>query len=557
MTGLTGDMSTAATLTSELLPTLTSYRPDQPVEIEVRDLPGPATLSLWRMGELVAEHPVPAGGTVSLGALAAGGYGVELATVDGTIARTAVEVVADARSVLRYGFVVDFRPDRNPAPVQDNLRRLHLTGVQFYDWAYRHADLLGGGPRYTDALGQPVSLDTVRALIEACHRVGSDALGYAAVYAVGPDEWPKWQHDALLTATGKPYALGDFLFILDPARQDWLEHFSADLTAATDQVGFDGFHLDQYGYPKRAHRPDGEVVDVADSFRTLIAAVRDALPQSRLVFNNVNDFPTWVTASSPQDAVYIEVWPPQVGLEHLAHVATRARAEAGGKPVVIAAYQHVYDTVDAESADRATAFTMATLWSHGASHLLCGEADRILVDPYYVRNHPVSDSTASLLRRWYDFAVEHGELLGPGGIDDVTGSYAGSYNDDLDVSYPAVPVANQAQAGTVWRRITSVGRAGAGSDQLVMHLINLGGQDDTRWDAARHEPDDPGPGTLRIRRVGPGLPRVRYADPDRQSRLVDVEVTADGDFATAQLPAPHLWQLVLIDPTSESERSTT
>lgn len=547
MTGLTGDLSTAATLTSELLPTRTSYRPDQPVEIEVRDLSGPATLSLWRMGEPVAEYPVPAGGIVSLGALAAGGYGVELTAADGTIARTAVEVVADARSVLRYGFVVDFRPDRNPAAVQDNLRRLHLTGVQFYDWAYRHADLLGGGPRYTDALGQPVSLDTVRALIEACHRVGSDALGYAAVYAVGPDEWPKWQHDALLTATGKPYALGDFLFILDPARQDWLEHFSADLTAATEQVGFDGFHLDQYGYPKRAHRPDGEVVDVADSFRTMIAAVRDALPQSRLVFNNVNDFPTWATASSPQDAVYIEVWPPHVGLEHLAHVATRARAEAGGKPVVIAAYQHVYDTVEAESADRATAFTMATLWSHGASHLLCGEADRILVDPYYVRNHPVSDSTASLLRRWYDFAVEHGELLGPGDIDDVTGSYAGSYNDDLDVSYQGATVQNQAQAGTVWRRITNVRTADQKPDQLVMHLINLSGQDDTRWDAPRQHPGDVGPGTVRIRRVGPGLPRVRYADPDRQSRLVDVEVTAAGDFATAQLPAPHLWQLVVID----------
>ena len=34
----------------------------------------------------------------------------------------------------------------------DNLRRLHLTGVQFYDWAYRHADLLGGGETYDDAL---------------------------------------------------------------------------------------------------------------------------------------------------------------------------------------------------------------------------------------------------------------------------------------------------------------------------------------------------------------------------------------------------------------------
>ena len=37
------------------------------------------------------------------------------------------------------------------------------------------------------------------------------------------------------------------------------------------------------------------------------------------MFNNVNDFPTWVTAHSRQDAVYIEVWEPHVGLGDLDH----------------------------------------------------------------------------------------------------------------------------------------------------------------------------------------------------------------------------------------------
>jgi dextranase len=541
-------------MTVQLLPTLTSYRPDRQVEIEVRGFAGAGTLSVWRLGQPVSEHHVNGAGTVGLGLLAAGGYGIELGDGDRVLARTAVEVVADPRSVLRYGFVVDYRPDRDISAVQDNLRRLHLTGVQFYDWAYRHADLLGGGEQYDDALGQPVALATVRRLIQACHEVGSDALGYAAVYAVGPNEWPKWEHDALLTATGQPYALGDFLFVLDPAAPDWLAHFGADLAAAVAEVGFDGFHLDQYGYPKRAHRPDGVRVDVAASFQTMIAGVRGTLPESRLVFNNVNDFPTWATGSSPQDAVYIEVWPPHEGLEHLAQVATRARAEAGGKPVVIAAYQHVYDSAEADSADLATAFTMATLWSHGVTHLLCGEADRILVDPYYVRNHQVSAATADLLRRWYDFAVEHADLLHqPGGCGpvEVTGSYAGSYNDDLDISYAGVEVGHHARPGTVWRRVMSVGDGG---DRLALHLINLRDQQDTRWDAPRLPPTDLGPGTLRIRRVGTGLPRVRYADPDHQPRLIDVGVHADGDFAVAVLPSPRVWQLVLIDPESEPAR---
>ncbi|HEY5516401.1 MAG TPA: hypothetical protein VIK12_09365, partial [Pengzhenrongella sp.] len=58
---------------------------------------------------------------------------------------------------------------------------------------------------------------------------------------------------------------------------------------------------------------------------------------------------------------------------------------------------------------------------------------------------------------------------------------------------------------------------------------------------------DPGPGTLRVRRTGPGLPRVRVADPSTTPRLVEVPVVADGDHAVAQLPAPHVWQVVVID----------
>ena len=112
---------------------------------------------------------------------------------------------------------------------------------------------------------------------------------------------------------------------------------------------------------------------------------------------------------------------------------------------------------------------MATVFSHGATHLLAGEADRILVDPYYVRNHVAEPGTVDLLARYYDFLTEHHDLLIPSGIVEVTGSYAASYNDDLDVSYAAATVSGTARPGVVWRRITAVG------DALVVHLINLSG----------------------------------------------------------------------------------
>jgi dextranase len=523
----------------EILPARATYNIGDSVSFELRG-GTPGELSVWRLGAEVLRTQHDGAEVVTVGWLPEGCYGIEYATADATV-RTAVEVTANSRRRLRYGFVVDYSPGRDLASVTDNIRRLHLTDVQFYDWAYRHADLLGGGDSYLDALDQPVSLATVNALIEALRATGTRSLGYAAVYAVGPDEWPQWQHRALLTATGEPYGLGDFLFLVDPAAPDWLDSFTRQLAEAALSPGFDGFHLDQYGYPKRALRADGESADVASSFVTMIDAVRAALPDRQLVFNNVNDFPTWATASAPQDAVYIELWEPNVTLRSLAGVVARARSVAVDKPVVIAAYQHVYDSAPASVADLSTAFTMATLFSHGATQLLAGEADRILVDPYYVRNHAIEPSTADLLRRWYDFLVENDELLLDPSIVDVTGSYAGDYNDDCDVRFASAASSGTATPGSVWRRITTA------SDRLVVHLINLTAQDNDLWDAPRNEPGTAGEGTLRFRRVGAGTPRVRVASPDGTPRLVDVPVDLHGTHATARLPEFAIWQVVVID----------
>ncbi|WP_156761407.1 glycoside hydrolase family 66 protein [Microbacterium karelineae] len=521
-----------------LLPTRAVYEPGHTVEVEIRrSKPPVGTLTLWRLGERIAVVPVNEDRTVSLGTLPVGSYGVEL-DVDGTTARTAVQVLDDSRSRLRYGFVASYAPDKDAEAVRDMARRLHLNGIQFYDWAYRHADLLGGGEHYEDALGQPIVLATVRRLVDTLREGGTSSYGYAAVYAVGPEEWPAWRQHALLRPDGEPYALGDFLFIIDPAARPWLEHFTRDLVDATEAVGFDGFHLDQYGYPKFASTPDGTRVDVADSFVQMVETVREALPDSRLVFNNVNDFPTWDTASSPQDVVYIEPWQPVDTLGALAAVATRAKSVAGDRPVVLAAYQHVYDRAPAHIADLSAAFTMATLFSHGTTQLLAGEEGRLLVDPYYVRNREASSETIEMLARWYDFAVEHDSLLFDPRIAEVTASFVGEHNADLDVRYSAAEVSETAAPGAVWRRVTRT------AEGLVVHLINLAGQSDALWDAPRSEPADPGAGELRFRYVRGRIPRVRVADPDGTPRLHDLDVRLDGDDAIVALPAINIWQVI-------------
>lgn len=524
----------------ELLPELGTVPAGQEARIEVRGPVTPGRVVVRHLGDPVAQFEHDGGPDLSLGVLDPGGYGVELHT-GGRVWRTALDVQPEPRERLRYGFVADYGPGNDPRGVTDLVRRLHLTGVQFYDWAYRHANLLGGGDRYDDPLGRPVSLESVRRLVDAVHRHGADALGYAAVYAVGNEEWDAWRHDALLQAGGDPYALGDFLRLVDPAADDWLEHLGDELAASAEQVGFRGFHLDQYGYPKRAVRPDGTEVDVAESFGVMLDTLRRRLGPSRLVFNQVNDFPTWRTGHGPQDGVYVEPWHPHETLDDLARTVTRARALGGRRPVVMAAYQEVYRGADAETANRSASLTMATLFSHGATQLLAGEADRVLVDPYYVRNHVVESSTRDLLKRWYDFLVEHDELLMGPDATDVTYSYAGAYNDECDVGYPATPVTVRATPGAVWRRVVEVG------GRLVLHLVNLGDQADIRWDAPRAAVHPVAGGELRVRRISDRLPRVRVADPDGIGYLVDLDVVPAGEHAIAQLPDLAVWQMVVVE----------
>ncbi len=525
----------------QILPARSRYSTDADVLVEVRAA-GPGRLVLRHLGAVAVTADVAGPGTVSLGTLPAGGYGLDLEAPDGTTAaRTAVLVSDEPRARMRYGFVASYAPDKDVAAVVDLARRLHLDAIQLYDWAYRHADLLGGGETYADPLGQQISLETVRRLSAGLAKVGTDALGYAAVYGVGHDEWPAWSHRALLRADGAPWALGDFLRLVDPGAPDWQEHFVSDLRAAVEAVGLAGFHLDQYGYPRRAGLVGGGYVDLAMSFRSLIEASRAGLPDERLVFNNVNDFATPATADAPQDAVYIEVWPPHTTLGSLARLVERARAAGGTRPVVIAAYQHVYDTAPAPEADLATSFTMATLFSHGATQLLAGESGHLLVDPYYVRNHLAEPETLALLQRWYDFLVEHDELLMSPDAVDVSGPWVGAFNDALDVTFEAVSTTDDPTPGGVWRRVVQVG------DLLVVHLINLAGQTDSEWDAPRAVPIDPGAGTLRVKRAGSAVPVVRVADPDRGGHLTEVAVELDGEDAVAALPSPHVWQIVAID----------
>ncbi len=516
----------------ELLPAKATFAPGDAIKVDVSGVAAPTDVMLWHLDRLVATVTVGPGETATFPPQPEGGYGVEAGGET-----SALDVLADPLSRPRYGFVSHYEPGRDTAGVAEQIRRLHLNAVQFYDWMYRHAQLLPPQDEFADALGQPISLATVRELAETVQRAGSLPLAYAAVYAVGKHERTRWSDIALTHADGTPWTLGDdFLWIVDPTDEGWLRFFADELRAAADNVGFAGFHLDQYGAPKRALRPDGTVVDLAQGFPLLIDHLAAELPEARLIFNNVNDFPTESTASADQDAIYIEVWPPHDELGHLAALAAKARLLAPKKPVILAAYlsQFAGDEATASAAER---LLLATVFSHGASALLHGEERAVLTDPYYVRHADVQDATRETSRRYYDFAVRYGDLLFDPTTVDVTRTHIAPETQEVTVAAP-VPVATDCVAGALWARVIQ------GARGLLVSLVDLSGQTDVLWTTPKCPPGPLADVGLRVERTVPTL--IRFASPESSPSLQRLEPERQGRHDVVTLPPFSTWALVWI-----------
>lgn len=537
-----------------LIPDRAHYAPGRPVVVEFAAvLEHDTELVVSRLQEVCLTVTVPAGvRSAALGVFEPGGYGVNMG-----LASTAFDVLASPFERPRYGFVARLGAAVDIDAVSRNFRRLHLNLAQLYDWAYRHSELMPPAERYVDPLGQERDLSVVNEVCRRLDAAGTVPLGYSAVYAIGSDELSDWTDSVMLRASGEPYRLGDnFLVLVDPSEPVWLEHYLAQLERVVAETSIRGFHLDQYGWPKFAVRADGTHIDLAEAFPVLLAAVRDRLPDTPFMFNNVNDFPTYATAGSPQDATYIEVWEPHSELQDLATLAGRALALRPEHPPILSAYLSCYAAGEAR-ANNAAALVMATAFSHGASHLLLGEDGSALSGPYYPDNHGLSPSSLDFFARWYDFQVRYGDLFYDPAQVDVTEFFTGGINDDVSFTGPEGTVfSTKAVPGTVWTRVvrTSLG--------IVVHLVNLVGQTVPEWDAGKNDPVVQRGVTLKLAMVGADATvwAVDVDEPAAAMRRLSVSgsdvaaqvnaLSAGQDSVSFALPDVGAWTVVFI-PAAE------
>lgn len=411
-------------------------------------------------------------------------------------ATTALDVGDHWTSAPRYGFFADFTSTESveeSTARADDLLRLHVNVVQFYDWMASHHTLVPTEPEFVDPLGRHLSRTVVERKIALAHERGMAAIAYGALYGAEADfaeEHPDW---LLYDGQRRPLVLADIFYLQDIREgSGWRRWILDQYRNALATMGFDGIHIDQYGYPKRSlSRATGrwEEVELGAHFAGFVEqACSEGLterPEGGSIFNLVNAWPLEQMVHVQSDAAtYIEVWEPHATYRDLCDLVSRARALRPDKHVILAAYLRPFHPVDGRSAGAMNTFRLASaaISASGGFHLIAGEGTALLTEAYYPSYGRLEPDDAEILRRYCDFAVRHTAALHAGGPD-VAWTYVGPTNDVVLIAHPELPTGDDvgycagAVPGTIWVTARDFGAV------TVLNLVNLVGVDSGTWNA--------------------------------------------------------------------------
>ena len=415
----------------------------------------------------------------------------------------------------RYGYLCDFKPERQDSEIAvEELLKFHINGLQFYDWQYRHEQLLPKQALYKDVLGRSLSLKIVRELMNAAQQRGMACMPYLAIYGASRAYWRKHQDEALYDADGRPELFHDFLGLMNPAPQSaWSDHLAGECDCALEKLPFDGLHIDQYGQPHKVFNHSGQPVDLPQAFVAFIDRMKNTHEEKCIVFNAVDNWPIEALCRSRQDFMYIEIWPPSVQYTDLLDIIRNAQRLSSHKPVVLALYIPAAWTANAR-------LSSALIFAAGATRIELGEGARYLSDPYFPKHQALSPVLYKNLRRYYDFMVAYREWLQPSG-------------ETIDCEITAPP-----DVLTLTNRV--------GSRQIIQ-ILNFCQISVPRWDKRHRSPQ-----ILRDTKIMVSLSkaplRVFTASADAISpQLQPLPYTYSNGICSMNLPKLKYWSMLCIE----------
>ncbi|MGN0352376.1 MAG: glycoside hydrolase family 66 protein, partial [Roseburia sp.] len=416
-----------------------------------------------------------------------GNYIVSVKT-ENKYVETAFDVVNTRTDVVRYGFLTDFTNEENEDI--EVMREWHLNAVQFYDWMYRHDQLVSDEEEYLDPLGRKIISRCLHKKIVGCKDAGMRPIAYGAVYAATKETFEKHPEWALYTMDGEAMLFANWLYYMNIADDcGWKKYILNEYMLAVEKMGFQGIHMDTYGFPKNVFDAKHEKINLADDFKPLIdeaaKLVKKRDSENGVIFNAVNNWPVESVAQSEQDVVYIEVWPPNDQYYDLYHLIRNAR-QLSGKNVVLAAYmkpfQGVTSEMDYRRAEYSYLLTNATICASGGTQLALGGNASILCDSYYVEHTKLRTEFLPIVKKYCDYLVAYADFMYNDSGMDVSMTASGGINEDIIFESERTGFSTTAEAGKVWTIIREQ------ENRLTIHLINLT-NNNGQWNEAKEAPD--------------------------------------------------------------------
>lgn len=493
------------------------------------------------------------------------------------IGTIAVDVSSDWTRFPRYGFVAEFDDYNKTIDKYANieaemkyLNRLHINGVQFQDWQWKHhrpVKFENGKfvEWYQDISNRWIGTEYVKKYIDVQHRYGMKSIFYNLCFGA----WKDYRNDGVSEDWGlyKKDSNGNFyqdyhdlpsnwqsdIFLMNPGKREWQDYLKARNNEVYDNYGFDGYQIDQLGGRGDVFEKDGNNIDLQYNYGLFLKAMKGHRKDKRLVMNCIDGFGTHHICKAKLDdgtrAVdfcYNEVWGGQSSFESLFEIIKSNDKESDHNlQTVYAAYIN-YDKADkGGSGDHlvntpGALLTDAVMFAIGGSHLEMG--DHMLTREYFpAKPLAMTDELKQRLVHYYDFQTAYQNLLR--GIDSK-----GVFTPTISSSTHAI---------NAWppqgRKITAFAK-NVNRNQVV-HLLNFSNTDDLSWrdlNGTRPAPTKQTNINLTFETLRQ-IRKVWTATPDNCGGVpLELPFTQDGNKVTITVPSLEYWTMLVFEGEEEN-----
>jgi dextranase len=537
------------------------YSPGDVIHFSInKELPPSAKIRFRKLDQVISETGI-SGLTFTLTAPPTDytGYMVDVYNkadgIEKVYGATAIDVSSDWIKFPRYGFLSGYGALTHSYmdSVINNLSRLHINGLQFYDWDYEHHQPLAGtvadpASTWLDIASRTTYKSTVSYYISAAHSHNMKAMSYNLCYGAlndaaqdgVSDQWymykDQYHTQKVFLTLNSPFKSN--IYLTNPGNSSWQQYLAAKTQDMYDVYAFDGYHVDQVGDLGVHYDFGGNRIDVPKGFASFLSAMKAAAPSKRLVMNAVNQFGQQGNiAASPVDFTYTEVWSPNEGYKDLATIIQNNIAWSDyKKPTVITAYMD-YNLANTPGYFNTPGvlLTDAVIFAYGASHLEMG--DHMLCKEYFPNdNLKMKPDLQQAIVHYYDFLTGYENLLRDGGNFNQPDIISSDGKTTLNYFPP--------QSGS----ISVIGKDMGNRE--VIHLVNFANA--TSFDWRDTNGNQPPPDTFQnisyILTTATKVKNLWMASPDINGGVAQqLPFTASGNTISFTLPSLQYWDMIVAE----------